>query len=146
MPHFLKRCALTGELYDLIVELRPSVTAAGLAENIRRTSVCCISRAGNLCTYTELHLLTYHKQRLAYLRSYEAALPRGQTTLDQSCNGATPLRNFSKPQTSGVATQVSGYDNRSISEDLVSDVFRKFVEQTRQAESEDSLRTKTGEY
>ncbi|TFK77611.1 hypothetical protein K466DRAFT_508295, partial [Polyporus arcularius HHB13444] len=36
MPHFLKRSATTSDLYDLIVELRPSMTAAGLAENIRR--------------------------------------------------------------------------------------------------------------
>jgi acetoacetate decarboxylase len=36
IPYFLKRCAITRELYDLIVELRPSSTSAGLAENIKR--------------------------------------------------------------------------------------------------------------
>ncbi|OBZ70680.1 hypothetical protein A0H81_09184 [Grifola frondosa] len=35
IPIFLKCCAVTRELFDLVVELRPSVTAAGLAENIK---------------------------------------------------------------------------------------------------------------
>lgn len=36
IPHFLKRAAVTHELFDLIVELRQSSTSAGLAENIKR--------------------------------------------------------------------------------------------------------------
>lgn len=36
IPHFLKRAAVTHELYDLIVELRPSSTSAGLSEHIKR--------------------------------------------------------------------------------------------------------------
>ncbi|KIM89482.1 hypothetical protein PILCRDRAFT_2691 [Piloderma croceum F 1598] len=35
IPYFLKRCALTRELFDMIIELRPSSTSAGLAENIK---------------------------------------------------------------------------------------------------------------
>ncbi len=93
----------------------------------------------------ELHLLHYHKQRLAYLKSYYATRPRGQLKLGQQARWV-PLRNFSKPEMSGVATHVAGYDNRSISDDLITDVFSKFSEQTRQAESEESLRSKTGEY
>ena len=36
IPYFFKRCAVSRELFDLIVELRPSVTAGGLSENIKR--------------------------------------------------------------------------------------------------------------
>jgi hypothetical protein len=37
MPRFFLRCAVTRDLYDLIIELRPSTTSGGLAENIKRT-------------------------------------------------------------------------------------------------------------
>lgn len=36
VPRFFRRCALTADLFDLIIELRPSTTAAGLSENIKR--------------------------------------------------------------------------------------------------------------
>lgn len=36
VPHFMKRCALTRELFNLIIEFRLSMTSAGLAEHIRR--------------------------------------------------------------------------------------------------------------
>ena len=38
IPIFFKRCSVTRELFDLIVELRLTMTSAGLAENIRRKS------------------------------------------------------------------------------------------------------------
>jgi hypothetical protein len=36
MPCFFSHCAVTRELHDMIVELRPSTTSGGLAENIKR--------------------------------------------------------------------------------------------------------------
>ena len=36
IPIFFKRCSVTRDLFDLIVELRLTMTSAGLAENIRR--------------------------------------------------------------------------------------------------------------
>jgi hypothetical protein len=36
VPHFLTRCAVTRELFDLIIEIRPTTTSTGLAENIQR--------------------------------------------------------------------------------------------------------------
>ncbi|KAF9078570.1 hypothetical protein BDP27DRAFT_1459815 [Rhodocollybia butyracea] len=36
IPHFSKRCALTRELYDFIVEVHPSLTSGGMAEHIKR--------------------------------------------------------------------------------------------------------------
>jgi hypothetical protein len=38
IPYFLKRAAVTHELFDLIIELRPNTTSGGLAENIKRES------------------------------------------------------------------------------------------------------------
>lgn len=42
IPHFLTRCAVTRELFDVIVELRPSLTSGGLAENIKRLWFFCL--------------------------------------------------------------------------------------------------------
>ena len=36
IPYFLKRCAVTRELFDLVIEMRPSMTAKGLSEHIKR--------------------------------------------------------------------------------------------------------------
>jgi hypothetical protein len=36
MPHFFKRCAVTRDLFNLIIELRPSLTSGGLSEHIKR--------------------------------------------------------------------------------------------------------------
>lgn len=36
VPIFFKRCALTADLFNLVIELRPSTTAAGLSENFKR--------------------------------------------------------------------------------------------------------------
>ena len=35
IPQFFKRCAVTRELFDFIIELRPSETSAGLAKHIK---------------------------------------------------------------------------------------------------------------
>jgi len=40
VPHFLKRCAVTRELYNLLIELRPSSTSGGIAEHIERECKC----------------------------------------------------------------------------------------------------------
>jgi hypothetical protein len=36
IPYFTSRAALTHELFHLVIELRPSTTAMGLSENIKR--------------------------------------------------------------------------------------------------------------
>src|SRR5215471_15940914 len=36
MPHFFKRCAVTRDLFNLIIEFRPSLTSGGLSEHIKR--------------------------------------------------------------------------------------------------------------
>ncbi|KAF8973795.1 hypothetical protein BDZ97DRAFT_1912253 [Flammula alnicola] len=58
IPYFLKRAAVTHELFDLIVELRPSSTSAGLAENLK-----------------QLHLLEYRQRMLEYLSYFKSARP-----------------------------------------------------------------------
>jgi len=39
VPYFFKRCAVTHELYDLVVEIRPSETSMGFAEHISRMPI-----------------------------------------------------------------------------------------------------------
>ncbi|KAI1788923.1 hypothetical protein LXA43DRAFT_843469, partial [Ganoderma leucocontextum] len=94
VPHVKWRSTVTSELYDLIVELRPDTTSAGLAEHIK-----------------QLHLLEYHKRRRQYLARFEAR---------------------------------DGYDNTSISDEQITEIYLDWVRATRQGESEDSLHTKTG--
>ena len=43
VPHFTKRCAVTPELFNVIIEFRPSGTAGGLAERIHRESSLILS-------------------------------------------------------------------------------------------------------
>lgn len=38
IPIFYKRCGLTRELFNLVIELRPMTTSAGLAERFKRES------------------------------------------------------------------------------------------------------------
>ena len=78
---------------------------------------------------------------MAYLKAYQARMQL--TTIVPHKAG---LQTFSAPQTTGVAKHVDGYDNRSISDDLITDLYLMFSRETRQRESEDSLRVKGGEY
>ncbi|PPQ84313.1 hypothetical protein CVT26_011237 [Gymnopilus dilepis] len=70
VPYFTSRSAVTHELFDLITEFRPSMTAAGIEEHIR-----------------QLHLLEYHVQQLEYVTAFGA---RSAQTLISN-----PLENFS---------------------------------------------------
>ncbi|KAA1474099.1 hypothetical protein DENSPDRAFT_852057 [Dentipellis sp. KUC8613] len=117
IPYFFKRCAVTRELFDLIVEMRPSGTSGGLAHHIK-----------------QLHLFEYHQQRYTYLKHYEAQLARPNSLVNPP-----PLEQFSKP-----GDNTAGYDPTSITDDLVTDVYLEFSQNTRRAESEAYMRTLTG--
>ncbi|PIL35895.1 hypothetical protein GSI_01555 [Ganoderma sinense ZZ0214-1] len=117
VPHMKWRSAVTSDLYDLIIELRPSLTSAGLAEHIK-----------------QLHLLQYHKQRREYLASFEARAKQ-KTWL-----APAKLQKFPEPHT---GRHQEGYDNTSISDELITDIYLNWSKATRQGESEESLRTKT---
>ena len=36
VPHFFKRCAVTRELFNMIIELHPLLTSGGLSEHVKR--------------------------------------------------------------------------------------------------------------
>ena len=78
---------------------------------------------------------------MAYLQAY-----RSRTQMTTLVPHKTGLQVFSSPQTGGVAKQTNGYDNRSISDDLITDLYLLFCRETRQKESEDSLKVKGGAY
>ncbi|KAF8173269.1 hypothetical protein BJ912DRAFT_1065323 [Pholiota molesta] len=56
IPYFLKRAAVTHELFDMIIELRTSSTSAGIAENLK-----------------QLHLLEHRQRMLEYLLYFKSA-------------------------------------------------------------------------
>ncbi|KAG2113703.1 hypothetical protein DEU56DRAFT_710042, partial [Suillus clintonianus] len=91
IPVFFRRCAVTRELFDLLIELRLSSTTGGLAENIRREQ--------------------HHPN---------------------------PLQAFSDPH------DKKNYNDKPISNDVITEVFQEFVSGTRERESEDYLRTLSG--
>ncbi|KAK6969492.1 hypothetical protein R3P38DRAFT_3500892 [Favolaschia claudopus] len=116
VPIFFHRCALTRELFDLIVELRPSTTSGKLAENIK-----------------QLHLLEYKQRELEYLEAFRT---RFIPTLNFGAT-AIPLQEFSAPH------DTSGYNDESITDDLITDTFIEFTDRTRAAECSKYLRTLT---
>ncbi|CDO77058.1 hypothetical protein BN946_scf184455.g8 [Trametes cinnabarina] len=94
IPFFTKRCAVTRELFNLIIEFRISMTSAGLAEHIH-----------------QLHLLRYHRERLCYLSTYRAQLEHDRQSVFPSMK--TPLQRFSKPG------DIGGYADISITDDMI---------------------------
>jgi hypothetical protein len=76
---------------------------------------------------TELHLLEYHKRERDYLEHYCALT---DTRLDY-----ISLRPFSSP------LDKTGYGDASISDEIITEVYIRFIQQSRKAESEDYMRT-----
>ncbi|PIL33226.1 hypothetical protein GSI_04676 [Ganoderma sinense ZZ0214-1] len=118
LPHFFSRSAVTSELFDFIVEMRLKSTSAGLAENVK-----------------QFHLLEYHRRHYEYLHAYQARTKR------MSFEKQKPLVPFSKPLVKKVGKQTGGYDNRSISNDLITAILLKLSNKTRIEESEEHMRT-----
>jgi hypothetical protein len=130
---------LTRDLFDLIIEIRPSHSSAGLAENIKRTYQCThLALTTRLTSATEMHLLEYRRRFLEYLQAFEA---RRETPFSPAI-----LKPFSVPQNERAHSKSSplGYDDKSISDEMITEVFVEFSARTRQAESEQYLRTLTG--
>jgi len=61
IPHFLKKCALSRDLFDIIIEMHPSVPSATLQNHIRCMSVHLLHQLLSPPSHnmTELHLVTY---------------------------------------------------------------------------------------
>ncbi|KAG2114786.1 uncharacterized protein F5147DRAFT_769513 [Suillus discolor] len=122
---FFYWCALTQDLFDLLVELRPSSTSAGLEERIQ-----------------QLHLFEYKRQMLEYLEAvstYESSNSSNSRTLGLghyfnhgatgSMTAGSGLQAFSEPD------DQLGYDNKSIPNEIITEVFVDFLTRTRQDES-----------
>jgi hypothetical protein len=80
-----------------------------------------------------MHLLEYHKTRLEYLRYYKAR--REIVTVVP----VAALKEFTNP------SAVGGYGDKPITDDLITDIYHEFSNRTRTVESEDYLRTLTGQ-
>src|SRR5438477_12260814 len=120
---------MTCNLFDLIIELCPSLTSMGLAENIKcKILFYFVKRDAH--QKSELHLLEYKQRMLKYI---ENATHRRVSPFE-----IEPLVPFSAP------CDKLGYADNPISDDLISDVYLEFSEYTRKFESEAYLQTLTG--
>ncbi|KAJ7124769.1 hypothetical protein C8R43DRAFT_1135450 [Mycena crocata] len=113
IPYFMYRSALSRDLFDFIIEIRPSTTAGRLADNIK-----------------QLHLLEYKQRHLEYLNAFRTRLVSG---LGATCK----VQPFSAPN------DPAGYNDKSITDDLIQDVFLEFSNRTRVNECGKYLRTLT---
>lgn len=77
-------------------------------------------------------MLEHAQAKLEYLQYYEAR------KLKQSWIKPSALQSFSDPY------QVNGYGHKSITDDLITDLFLSYGKQTRVPESEEYLRTLSG--
>ncbi|KAF8121638.1 hypothetical protein EV363DRAFT_1180600, partial [Boletus edulis] len=99
---------------------RPSTTSAGLAEQLK-----------------QLHLLECHRRKWAYLKAVqrEHAKATGTAGLTKFGITANTLKPFSTPD------DPQGYADKSISHEVITEVFLDFSGRTRQAESQLYLRS-----
>lgn len=95
---------------------------------------------------SELYLLQYHRKHLEYLQYLQLRVHQPAQMLSPAS-----LLPFSIPYTSasGAASSVEagtqgGYNNTSITHDLIMDVYAQFCVQTRQRESEAYMRMLSG--
>jgi hypothetical protein len=77
--------------------------------------------------FAELHLFEFHQARLEYLKYYEARKQHASLF-------PVSLKNFGANE----------YGDKPITDDLITDIFIEFSDQTRQSESEEYLRTLKG--
>lgn len=77
-----------------------------------------------------MHLLDYKKRHLEYLQFY---LSRGPTPLQP-----VALQAFSEPY------NIDGFDDESITDDMITEILLVYHEKTRQEESAEYARTLTG--
>lgn len=124
---------MTRELFDLIVELRPSTTSAALAENVRRKLYLHShdhKGEGLTPSVPELHLLEHHERFLEYLQFFRLRLDSPLTPLHLE-----PFENVS----------MSKWLRSSISDELVTEIFTMYGERTRKKESSQYTQTLMGD-
>ncbi|KAG1859810.1 hypothetical protein F4604DRAFT_1930535 [Suillus subluteus] len=111
IPIFFYCCALTRDLFDLLVEMRPSTTSAGLEERVR-----------------QLHLLEHKRRMLEYLEVFQ---------IQPTCNANSRLTDYFSGSKSAVTTLQAfssasdplAYADKSISGEVITEVFLDFCTQ-----------------
>ncbi|KAG1776098.1 hypothetical protein EV702DRAFT_1269133 [Suillus placidus] len=114
LPIFFYRCALTRDLFDLLVELRPSSTSAGLEERVRMLEYLEAVRARECQNNSKNTLGNY---------------------FNSGVTSGTCLQAFSEPD------DALGYGDKSVSRDTITEVFIEFSTHTRQIESANYLKS-----
>jgi hypothetical protein len=80
----------------------------------------------------ELHILEYFKQKNGYLEAFEQRQPCFFRQLDI-------LEPFSD------LCDASGYNNKSITDEMITEIYLEFSNRTQKAKSDSYLHTRTGE-
>ncbi|KAG2085011.1 uncharacterized protein F5147DRAFT_782255 [Suillus discolor] len=105
LPIFFYRCALTRDLFDLLIELRPSSTSAGLEERVR-----------------QLHLFEHKRRMLEYLEAVRARECQNDSKnslgnyFNSGVTSGTCLQAFSAPD------DALGYSDKSVSRDTITEI------------------------
>ena len=124
---------MTRDLFNLIIEIHPSMTSGGLAEHVKHEYSASSVALSDLLDIllTELHLLEYQQAMLEYLQEFQ----KKKTAIFQSVE----LTEFSSPQ------DPLAYNDKSITDDMVMDILLKYTKRTCKAESTNYLQTLSGE-
>src|SRR6266536_4905682 len=80
---------------------------------------------------SELHIQEYFRQKQAYLQAFERQQPSLFCPLE--------LKAYSD------LCDVNGYCDKSVTDEMITEIYLEFGDKTRKAESDSYLRTRTGE-
>ncbi|KAF7796643.1 hypothetical protein EIP86_007825 [Pleurotus ostreatoroseus] len=160
VPIFFYRAAVSRDLYDYLIEMRPSTTSAGLAENVRREynklNVIAImsltAQSPHLADVNlpELHLQEYKLREYEYLLQYRECLrplpPLAFRKVTASRRDGLAIFNELVDTDEGDATESARalYGERSISADFITDIYLDCDNRTRQQESAEYVKTLSG--
>ena len=109
------------------------MTSGGLAEHVKHEYSASSMAFSDLLDIllTELHLLEYQQAMLEYLQEFQ----KKKTAIFQNVE----LTEFSSPQ------DPLAYNDKSITDDMITDVLLEYMKRTRKAESTNYLQTLSGE-
>lgn len=133
IPLFYKKCAISRQLFDLIVEFRVSMTSATIEEHIHRRCWTQQFHCWSAIIFLELHLLTYTRKKVDFILTALSVQRQGR--LD-----TFKIAEFSSP------TDSSGYADSWISDEIIKEVYLHFVNSSRKEESDQLCRSYDSEY
>ncbi|KAG0694993.1 hypothetical protein DFH29DRAFT_880333 [Suillus ampliporus] len=113
----------TWEHWRIPLEMRPSTTSAGLEERVRQTLLTAL-----FGMHKELHLLEHKRRMLEYLEAFHAQPTcRVNNQLTNYFSGGKSTAGAQMLQAFSVASNPLGYADKSISGEMITEVFLDFL-------------------